>query len=224
MDPLTVPLPESWACRVDLPGWILYFTRLSLRDDFDPARLDAALKTVETELPGRAPGGDLSAHPVLRDLRELFKAAGTSPSRYRPSSEALARRVLKGEGLPRISPLVDFNNYLSVATLWPCCVMKPAAVAGPLFFRRGRAGERLNGLRGPFDLEGKPTLVDTLGPFGTPITDDHRVVLEPGDREALLVTYLPVGDATDPGEACRFHADRVGGIGVSEGRAFAARP
>lgn len=180
-------------CRLELPGWRLLFYRLALTGSFRPAVLAAGLRQEENRLRNELAGNELSGHPVLAALRELFRQAGTSPSRYRPSSEALVRRVLKAESLPAIHPLVDFNNLLSLRTMCPCCVMRTGSVIPPLVFRIGRAGESITGLRGSLDLDGKPVLADTAGPFGTPITDDHRVVLTPADETAWLVIYAPAG-------------------------------
>jgi DNA/RNA-binding domain of Phe-tRNA-synthetase-like protein len=133
----------------------------------------------------------LAAVPVVAAVRRLFREAGTDPTRYRPSSEALLRRVLKGEELPAIHPLVDANNCLSVARVVPCCVMAAGSVAGAMRLRRGEAGERMDSLRGPFELQGKPLLEDAAGPFGTPITDSRRVAVQAETARALMVAYLP---------------------------------
>lgn len=205
---------ESLTCRVELPGWRLFFAWLELSGDLDPVRGAAAFTEEEARFRARMEGRDLAAEPMVAALRELFKQAGTSPSKYRPSSEALGRRVLKGEGLPRIHPLVDLNNLLSLATLTPCCVMRPGSVELPLVLRRGGDGETIQGLRGPMELEGKPVLADARGPFGTPITDDHRVVLQPGDRAALLVAYVPAAAPAEVPAALNALADRLSGVRV----------
>ena len=41
----------------------------------------------------------LGEHPVAGGVRRLFESAGIDPSRYRPSGEALVRRILKGQDL-----------------------------------------------------------------------------------------------------------------------------
>ncbi len=134
---------------------------------------------------------ELSSHPTAAALRALFKEAGTSPSRYRPSSEALARRVLKGDDVPEISPLVDLNNCLSLNLLAPCCVMQDGTLEPPFVFRRGREGESYESLRGPFKLENRPLLVDQSGPVDAPITGSVRVKVSDETRRAWLVCYLP---------------------------------
>ena len=135
----------------------------------------------------------LSTHPTIAALRKLFKAAGCDPTRYRPSSEALLRRLLKGEEMPVISPLVDLNNCLSASLAVPCCVMAEETVSPPYAFRAGRPGESYDSLRGPFNLEGKPLLVDSHGPCDVPITGNVRVKVTPETKRAWLVAYLPAG-------------------------------
>jgi DNA/RNA-binding domain of Phe-tRNA-synthetase-like protein len=139
----------------------------------------------------RFAGGVLTDSQVVQEIRRLFRTAGCDPTRYRPSSEALARRALRGDELPRIHPLVDLNNLLSLELLVPCCVVDASRVVPPLVLRSGRAGERMASLRGDFDLAGKPLLADCNGPFGTPITDSERVTIGPDVTEAWMVAYLP---------------------------------
>ena len=171
---------------LELAGWRLAWYRMEVAGEAGAAREEAA-QQARLALAGRS----LPDLAVVAEVRRLFREAGTDPTRYRPSSEALLRRVLKGEELPAIHPLVDANNCVSVGLMVPSCVMAEGSVTPPFRLRRGRAGERMESLRGDFDLEGKPLLEDGEGPFGTPITDSRRVAVVPGDRSALMVVYLP---------------------------------
>lgn len=132
----------------------------------------------------------------MAGLRKLFREAGCDPTRYRPSSEALLRRVLKGADLPAISPFVDINNCLSLRLAVPCCVMAAEAVEGPYVLRAGRSGESYESLKGPFNLEGKPLLLDVRGPCDAPITGSERVKIRTETTQTLLVAYLPEGVVT----------------------------
>jgi len=69
--------------------------------------------------------------------------------------------------------------------------MAEGSVTPPIRLRRGHPGERMDSLRGDFDLAGKPLLEDARGPFGTPITDSQRVAVGESTREAWMVVYLP---------------------------------
>jgi DNA/RNA-binding domain of Phe-tRNA-synthetase-like protein len=184
------PLP--FEVRLELEGWRLFWALLEVAENTQGSFSDIAREVVarvrrEMQLDA------LSTHPTVAALRKLFKAAGTDPTRYRPSSEALLRRLLKGEEMPVISPLVDLNNCLSACLAVPCCVMAVETLSPPFLFRAGRAGESYESLRGPFNLEGKPLLLDSAGPCDAPITGSQRVKVTPETKRAWLVVYLPGG-------------------------------
>ena len=181
--------------QMDLPGWELVWLRVAVLPGISgaDARL-AALRREISELARAALEGlDLSSHATVAAVRKLFRAAGCDPTRYRPSSEALLRRVLKGEDLPAIHPLVDLNNCLSVELAVPCCVAAEGSFTPPVTLRAGRPGETYESLRGPINLEGKPLLADAAGPFSTPITDSQRVKVTYATERAWMVAYLPQG-------------------------------
>jgi len=185
---------ETIGWRSELPGWSLAWVAAETTGDASAAaRLAERRRRIAAELAARWTAGALGEDATVAALRRLFKAAGTDPGRYRPSSEALLRRLLKGEELPAIHPLVDLNNQLSIELKVPCCVVREGSFAAPVTLRAGRAGETLDSMRGPLDLEGKPLLEDATGPFGTPITDSHRVKVLPETTHAWLVAYLPEG-------------------------------
>ncbi len=175
----------------DLEGWRLIWYHLlpGPAGEVAPALWAEAAQELEDRLQGRA----LSELPLVASVRALFRKAGCDPTRYRPSSEALARRVLKGKSLGPIHPFVDLNNLLSVWTLLPCCVVDPRHLEPPFRLRRGEEGETMLSMRGPFSLGGKPVLSDGRGPFGTPITDSERVKVTAATRECWLVAYSPEG-------------------------------
>lgn len=165
------------------------------------AGADAQLAELRREVAARARASHtlerLSLHPMVVALRRLYRQAGCDPTRYRPSSEALLRRLLKGEELPSIHPLVDLNNCLSAELVVPACVMDVRFLRPPFVFRAGRPGEAYESLRGPFHLEGKPLLVDELGPCDTPITGGVRVKVREDSRQVWLVAYMPAAVMTE---------------------------
>ena len=69
--------------------------------------------------------------------------------------------------------------------------MRDGSFEFPVTLRAGVPGEILDSMRGPLDLAGKPLLADAAGPFGTPITDAHRVKVLPDTASGWLVAYLP---------------------------------
>jgi DNA/RNA-binding domain of Phe-tRNA-synthetase-like protein len=188
---MTAPPPFSVEHR--LPGWTLAWVELAQAPGAEEAAAGLRAAVAERCRSDRRLD-TLAAEPVVAAVRRLFREAGTDPTRYRPSSEALIRRLLKGEELPAIHPLVDLNNALSVTLAVPCCVMATGTVDPPLVLRSGEPGERMASLRGDFDLGGKPLLADAAGPFGTPITDSERVKVGAGTSAGWMVAYLPAGE------------------------------
>jgi DNA/RNA-binding domain of Phe-tRNA-synthetase-like protein len=174
----------------ELRDWLLFWARLELVPG-SAEQLAALRAEVVRKARPRLTMETLALHPPVAALRKLFRAAGCDPTRYRPSSEALLRRVLKGEELPVLHPFVDINNCLSVELAVPCCVMREGAFTAPLVLRSGREGENYESLRGPFNLAGKPLLADALGPLDTPITGNERVKITPETEVSWLVAYLP---------------------------------
>lgn len=177
--------------EIKLHGWDLLWAQLDI--DKGAADTGPLLESLPEHMNKLMRGQPLSEHRIVQSVRGLFRNAGCDPTRYRPSSEALARRVIKGDTLPSILPAVDLNNIWSVNLLVPCCVINPAKVSGDIVLRRGQTGEIMESMSGPFNLDGKPVLVDDGGPFGTPITDSERVKVTSTSGTCWLVAYLPGG-------------------------------
>ena len=134
--------------------------------------------------------GDLTPGriPELGEARRLYRSCGMEPTRHRPSSEALLRRVLKGKGLYRISNLVDSCNLSSLSFLLPIGMYDLALIRGDLTLRLGRPGEQYEGIRkGEVHLEGRLGLFDEVGPFGSPTSDSARTCTHEGTTAVLAV-------------------------------------
>lgn len=205
-------LPFSVA--LDLEGWRLFWARLAAekRDEEALARLrDRVATAVRARFASTA---EIGSHPTVVALRRLFRSAGCDPTRYRPASEALLRRLVKGDPLPGIHPLVDLNNCLSAELAVPCCVMADGTFGHRMTWRTGLAGESYESLRGPFNLEGKPVLFDDDGPLDTPITGNVRVKVTPETAVAWLVAYMPRAEVSRE-DARTTLADFANTVGIS---------
>jgi len=178
--------------RHELEGWVLLWDDLELLPGAT-AGLDALRASAAAGARGRWSLETLGEDPTVAAVRRLFRQAGCDPTRYRPASEALLRRILKGEEIPAIHPFVDLGNCLSAALAVPVCVADAARVVPPLVWRAGAAGETMASLKGPFNLEGKPLLLDREGPADVPITGSERVKVTPATSRAWVVAYLPAG-------------------------------
>jgi len=177
-----------------LEGWRLFWAHLEVQNVNSDTLAARRGQVAETARQRFSDTPAISGNPTAAALRRLFRAAGCDPTRYRPASEALLRRLVKGGELPEISPLVDLNNCLSAELAVPCCVMVEGSFSAPLTWRSGVEGESYESLRGPFNLEGKPVLFDPEGPLDTPITGNVRVKVEPDTGKAWLVAYMPASE------------------------------
>ena len=84
--------------------------------------------------------------PALRAYRDFFWRVGIDPTKTRPASEALLRRVLQGKDLPRINTLVDSYNIASMETHVPLAVFDAAKVEGDMVMRMAVAGDKFHGI------------------------------------------------------------------------------
>lgn len=137
---------------------------------------------------GLTAGAIEDVHPA----RALYRSFGVDPTKVRPSSEALLRRVLRDEPLPRISGPVDLANALALRFLLPIGLYDADRLTGDVEARRGRSGETYAGIRkDDVHLEGRLVLADARGPFGNPTSDSLRAAVVPSTRRLLLVVFAP---------------------------------
>ena len=133
------------------------------------------------------------APPTERDaVRAMYRDVGLDPTRRRPSSEALLRRVVRGEGLPTVNVLVDVCNWCSLELQLPYGVYDLARIVEDVELRLGAAGEEYAGIRKDVvHVDGRLALADRLGPFGNPSSDSARTMVTTATTAALVVIYTP---------------------------------
>ncbi len=76
--------------------------------------LTKLLREAETDIRNNFVLGTLSQNPFFLSWRKAYSAFRTDPTKFKCSSEALARRVLKGDNIRHINKLVDAYNYISL--------------------------------------------------------------------------------------------------------------
>ena len=125
-------------------------------------------------------------------VRTMYKRVGIDPTKTRPSSEALLRRVRKGDTLPRINSMVDVCNWCSFEFQLPYGLYDAARIEGDVTLRIGREGESYPGIRkDDVHVGGRIALVDGLGPFGNPTSDSARTMVTTATTRGLLVVFAP---------------------------------
>ena len=150
---------------------------------------DALVARLAAQFAGRAPA-DI---PGVAETRALFHELHIDPTKTRPSSEALLRRVLQGKGLPRVNLAVDVCNLSSLEHQLPLGLYDRELVRGPVRVRLGQEGEGYAGIRKQrVNLAGRLLLADDEGPFGAPTSDSGRTAVSSRTRRLLVVLFCPV--------------------------------
>ncbi len=131
---------------------------------------------------------DINQRLPIYATRQAYKKLGKDPNRYRPSAEALCRRILKGQELYRINTLVDLINLVSLKTGYSIGGFDEAKIRGDLILGVGEAGERFEAIgRGLLNIEGLPVYRDTVGGIGTPTSDEERTKITSGTTRLLML-------------------------------------
>lgn len=161
----------------------------------------AALEIEDLVVSPPDPAFDLTVDPDCvaspAAARELYRRFGVDPTRHRPSSEALLRRVRRGEGLPRINSLVDAANLLSVRHQVPVGLYDLDGVrGGELVIRTGRDGEGYTGIgKDRVNVSGRICVADAEGACGNPSSDSARTMITEATTHAAWIYFLPVTPA-----------------------------
>lgn len=181
--------------------------RLEISDDFSERDIDVTLGVLEFEVANIGEGrAEQALESVAADLapllakqkpaeileitatRKAYRALGKDPGRYRPSSEALMRRIASGKSLPRINDVVDAGNVISLTTRLSIGAYNASAIKEPVTFRRADDGEMASAIgRGEINFEHLPVFADVQGPFGSPTSDTVRTMVTPQARAIVMV-------------------------------------
>ena len=158
--------------------------------------------------------------PAIEATRRAYRACGKDPSRYRPSGEALVRRVLQGKRLYQIDTLVDLVNLASMAYGYSIGGFDADKICGDtLTLGIGRDGEPYEGIgRGQLNIAGLPVYRDAMGGIGTPTSDNERTKMGIGTTRVLFLVNGYDGDRDNVAacaaylqELLRSHAGSDGG-------------
>jgi DNA/RNA-binding domain of Phe-tRNA-synthetase-like protein len=152
-------------------------------------RQDFELEVARTMQAARSGG-----HGDVGRARALYRRFGLDPTRVRPSSEALLRRLKKGEPLPRVNSLVDVANAMSVQLQVPVGLYDLEKIHGDeLVVRLGREGESYTGIRKErVNVAGRICIADAEGPCGNPSADSSRTMITTSTERAAWIYFLAV--------------------------------
>lgn len=132
---------------------------------------------------------DINKLPAVLATRQAYKSLGKDPNRYRPSAEALLRRVLKDKSLYQINTLVDLINLVSIQTGLSINGYDEEQIVGEtVTLDAGVEGELFRGIgRGELNIAGLPVFRDAVGAIGTPTSDEERTKLTIETKSLLII-------------------------------------
>jgi DNA/RNA-binding domain of Phe-tRNA-synthetase-like protein len=155
-------------------------------------RIDALVQEIKTlclEL-RKSYQSTADAMDRLNVTRSLYCRIGIDPTKNRPSSEALLRRVLKGNPLYQVNSIVDTCNFCSLKFLLSLGLYDVDKIKGRIKLRLGKEGEGYEGIRKEYvNVLGRFTLVDDFGPFGNPSADSARTMITEKTNNVLFVIF-----------------------------------
>lgn len=114
------------------------------------ARESPELEQYKTEVADRILGRwdieELREHPAFRAYRDFFWQMDIDPTKVRPAAEALIRRALRGNPIPKINTWVDAYNLVSMESAIPVASFDAELLEGPLLMRGAVDGEEFLGI------------------------------------------------------------------------------
>jgi DNA/RNA-binding domain of Phe-tRNA-synthetase-like protein len=135
-----------------------------------------------------APGLD---ERVKNSVRDLLRHGGFKPSgRSKPASEYLVAAHAENRW-PRINPLVDICNVVSLKSGLPISLVDADKVQGELSIQIAPAGTTyvFNPSGQVIDASGLVCLYDAEGPTGTPVKDAQRTKTDDETKNVIVIVW-----------------------------------
>ena len=106
--------------------------------------LDPVIERLRTNFPYEKP----QDHPHIKAWRQAFTKVGIPASKYLSSVESLLRRALKGGPFPRVNPIVDLYNAVSLEYLVPVGGHDPVPLEGEILLGYADGSEPFRPMEG----------------------------------------------------------------------------
>lgn len=132
---------------------------------------------------------NIKKNKAVYATREAYKKLGKDPNRYRPSAEALGRRIIRELSLYKINTLVDIINLVSINSGYSIGGFDADKIKGnKLVLGVGEENEPYEAIgRGFMNIAGLPVYRDESGGIGTPTSDNERTKLDLQTKSLLAI-------------------------------------
>lgn len=168
---------------------IIHYNNITVSDS--PQMLKGRLQLFQEQLFFDLENKELSDYPGLLEWKLSWKALGADPNRYRPSAEALFRRVKKQNYLVPVDSGVDMNNFLSLQYEIPLGLYDAAKIDGNITLTMGSEDDQYEGINNRLNtLTNILVTKDQQGAFGSPFVDSTRTAVTEQTKNAIHIFYL----------------------------------
>ncbi len=131
---------------------------------------------------------EINKRPEIAATRKVYKTLGKDPNRYRPSAEALCRRIIREIPIYKVSTLVDIINLVSIRSGFSIGGFDAEKIQGAIRLNVGTTEDEFEAIgRGKLNVEGLPLYRDEVGGIGTPISDNERTKITDTTTKLLMV-------------------------------------
>ncbi len=194
---------------------------INIYNDISLKSLARLMETIENRIPQITAAHAAQLPPGFSFSRRLYRAFSTDPTKHRPSSEALWRRVKKGVNFPFVNPYVDLTNVLSLQYQVCYGLYDIDKLEGDIFIRQGDEGDAYQGIRKDnVGLEGRISLRDNNGPFGNPSSDSLRTATSTETNHLLQVLFFHPEDKDKEKILAETHQTFIDFFNVSQSASY----
>lgn len=131
---------------------------------------------------------EINKRPEIAATRKVYKNLGKDPNRYRPSAEALCRRIVRRISLYQVNTLVDIINLVSIRSGFSINGFDAYKIQGNILLDVGTANDEFEAIgRGLLNVEGLPLYRDSAGGIGTPTSDNERTKISENTTQLLMI-------------------------------------
>jgi DNA/RNA-binding domain of Phe-tRNA-synthetase-like protein len=152
--------------------------------------LQNAIKNQTAQIRNNYSIDEVSTLPLIEETKNAYRALGKDPTRYRPSAEALTRRIILGKGLYEVNNVVDLLNLVSIRTGFSIGGYDIDQINGSVILTTGEKNDPYEAIgRGMLNIHLLPVLKDENGVFGSPTSDSARTMVRETTRNFLMVFF-----------------------------------
>ncbi len=190
-----ISLTISDKIKLACPGLKIATLECSVHNTLHSPELWEEIGSIQEKFQDQYSIEDINKRPEISATREAYKRLGKDPNRYRPSAEALCRRILKDIPLYQINTLVDMINLISIKTGYSIGGFDAGLIESDLILGVGEENEPFEAIgRGTLNIHGLPVYRDSGGGIGTPTSDEERTKIKPETHRLLMIINAYSGE------------------------------